>query len=166
MKLPKSNTAQKIAFSLICVLSLVTLTTLIALFLDKKPAFSFKETTTQINQTDKKDEMKIKQNHPTYTKLNLASFVLKNQNLKNLVEYQITTKQYVFNKQKIDQYLKPIIHNALFLSNRIVNSKNEYNELIRYSLLDDKKVLLINYYLNNRILRNKNFFNFFKLIIN
>lgn len=116
------------------------------------------------NNENNNNSNESEENLNDYDDLDITKEIVSDSNLNNLTIFS-PKEEYIFNKPKIDKNIVSIINNALLKSTNFTDEITNYRKIVRYMISANKKELIINLFLYNKIIKTKRYKSFFKLII-
>lgn len=149
----KSSKTKKIAYICLAFLLCASISTFITIFWGTRKEITVSTPNEEVND-DKYSE---------YTELNINNEIVNNAKVNNLISYSLIDYEYYFDINKIDKYLFDLI-NSILVTNKIFNDNvDDYEKIAKYKILQNEKVLIVNLFLHNKLVKSKKFLSFFKL---
>lgn len=152
LKKLKFSRIKNISFFLLICFSTVSIASFIALFYGSNLKNSNQDN--ENNNTLETD----------YLYLNFSEKDINKTNIKNMVIFK-DNFGYIFDKSLINNNLGNFIDQLLTKNINFTDNINDYLKVVKYQISDDKKSLIINLFLYNRLLKIRRFKSFFQINI-
>lgn len=154
-----------IFFSVI-ILILTSLAAFIALFFNKPLNIWTDNTNNSNNKDDNSNSGTSNSNDDSnFMDLEIAQTLVNKTNISSITFYDNNSQKYYFSKNEIENNISNLIDKAISLTEDFNDDISNFMKNIKFKLANNNSELTINLYLYSKLIKQKKYKSFFKLLI-